>query len=249
MPFSAFFSSSIACTCQEIASPSRSGSVASQSRSAPFSALAIAATCLLPRSSALPVHGEAFSSGRTEPSFGGRSRTWPKLASTVKLPPRYLLIVLALAGDSTTTTSVMVSLCQPLELSRGGQRDGPAGFPPPPPVREPTAQPSPWMRTTGSAVSDRQPPPGRAEQREHLGAGPAGSTGASNGAGASANPSGSGCTGAGLPNPARASSTSAAWPIRVAPLRIRSFEPCSAGRAGSRGRPSPCGSRPAPAAR
>src|SRR5262245_5839044 len=33
----------------------------------------------------------------------GRSRTWPMLASTLKPGPRYLVIVLALVGDSTTT--------------------------------------------------------------------------------------------------------------------------------------------------
>src|SRR5207302_9312152 len=33
----------------------------------------------------------------------GRSRTWPMLASTLKLRPRYFLMVLALAGDSTIT--------------------------------------------------------------------------------------------------------------------------------------------------
>src|SRR5262245_36571631 len=35
--------------------------------------------------------------------FLGRSRTWPMLASTLKPPPRYLLMVLALDGDSTMT--------------------------------------------------------------------------------------------------------------------------------------------------
>src|ERR1700757_1824669 len=35
--------------------------------------------------------------------FCGRSRTWPLLAATSKSGPRYLLIVLALAGDSTIT--------------------------------------------------------------------------------------------------------------------------------------------------
>src|SRR6476469_3775234 len=40
-------------------------------------------------------------SGSTAPSFGTRSRTWPYEARTVKSLPRYLLIVLALAGDST----------------------------------------------------------------------------------------------------------------------------------------------------
>src|SRR5581483_11788869 len=33
----------------------------------------------------------------------GRSRTWPLLATTSYSGPRYLLIVLALAGDSTIT--------------------------------------------------------------------------------------------------------------------------------------------------
>ena len=42
IPFSRFFSSSMARTCQLIASPSRSGSVARYSVLAPFSALAIA---------------------------------------------------------------------------------------------------------------------------------------------------------------------------------------------------------------
>src|SRR5690606_31120311 len=39
--------------------------------------------------------------GSTAPSLGTRSRTWPYEARTVKSLPRYLLIVLALAGDST----------------------------------------------------------------------------------------------------------------------------------------------------
>src|SRR5437660_661762 len=33
----------------------------------------------------------------------GKSRTWPLLAATSKSGPRYLLIVFALAGDSTIT--------------------------------------------------------------------------------------------------------------------------------------------------
>ena len=50
------------------------------------------------------------SSGRTLPSLGGKvAHVAEGLARTVKLSPRYLLIVLALAGDSTTTTSVMAS--------------------------------------------------------------------------------------------------------------------------------------------
>ncbi len=76
---------------------------------APFSALAMAPIWRLPRSSASQSIAK-FSSGRTLPSLGGRSRTWPKEASTVKPSPRYLLMVFALAGDSTTTTSVMGTL-------------------------------------------------------------------------------------------------------------------------------------------
>src|SRR4051812_31171288 len=38
--------------------------------------------------------------------LGGRSRTCPMLAFTTKPSPRYLLIVLALAGDSTITRSL-----------------------------------------------------------------------------------------------------------------------------------------------
>src|SRR5271167_1346382 len=47
-----------------------------------------------------------FSSpGRRIPMvFLGRSITWPKEAFTVYFRPRYLLIVLALAGDSTITS-------------------------------------------------------------------------------------------------------------------------------------------------
>src|SRR5438105_8645279 len=37
--------------------------------------------------------------------LGGRSRTWPILAFTTNPSPRYLLIVLAFAGDSTITRS------------------------------------------------------------------------------------------------------------------------------------------------
>src|SRR3712207_711093 len=36
----------------------------------------------------------------------GRSLTWPTDACTVTPPPRYFLIVLALAGDSTTTRAL-----------------------------------------------------------------------------------------------------------------------------------------------
>ncbi len=67
--------------CQLIASPSRSGSVARITLSARFAASRMAESCLA--RSADTSHAMAKSaSGFTDPSRGGRSRTWPKLAST-----------------------------------------------------------------------------------------------------------------------------------------------------------------------
>ena len=62
--------------CQEIASPSRSGSVARISSSSVFSASVMALICL--RLSAATSHVMAkLSLGSTEPSLGGKSLTWP----------------------------------------------------------------------------------------------------------------------------------------------------------------------------
>ena len=102
---STFFLRRTSSTCQLIASPSRSGSVASTSESALFTALAIS----LKRLRASPCSSQDMAkslSGSTEPFFSGKSRTWPKLARTVKSEPRYLLMVFALAGDSTITTCI-----------------------------------------------------------------------------------------------------------------------------------------------
>src|SRR5579884_1805089 len=44
----------------------------------------------------------------TATSFLGRSFTWPREYFTVKFLPRYLLIVFALAGDSTITKDCAV---------------------------------------------------------------------------------------------------------------------------------------------
>ena len=91
--------------CQLIASPSRSGSVARIRALSSFRASAIALTCFLlsfPTSQVIA----KLSSGLTEPSLGGRSRTCPYEARTVYSDPKYLLIVFALAGDSTTTTGI-----------------------------------------------------------------------------------------------------------------------------------------------
>ncbi len=59
-----------------MASPSRSGSVASSTVSASFTALAMASTCLELRSIS-SYFIRKLSSGSTAPVFGTRSRTWP----------------------------------------------------------------------------------------------------------------------------------------------------------------------------
>src|SRR5499426_841480 len=99
---SAFFCLSTSSTCQEMASPSRSGSVARMSLLAPLTARAISLRRFCALSSTSQIMRK-LASGSTEPSLAGKSRTWPKEASTSYPGPRYLLIVLALAGDSTTT--------------------------------------------------------------------------------------------------------------------------------------------------
>ena len=81
-PFTAFFWRRISSTCQEIASPSRSGSVARISPSASFIALEMSASRFAEAEST--AHDMAkSSSGRTEPSLAGRSRTWPNEARTL----------------------------------------------------------------------------------------------------------------------------------------------------------------------
>ena len=74
--FSARFFCSTSSTCQEMASPSRSGSVARMILLAPLAASAMAASCLAPRPSTSQDMAKS-SSGRTEPSLAGRSRTCP----------------------------------------------------------------------------------------------------------------------------------------------------------------------------
>ena len=71
--FSTFFSRSASTTCHEIASPSRSGSVASTSFSAPFTARAISATRFAPFGSSSHSMWKS-AAGSTEPSLAGKSR-------------------------------------------------------------------------------------------------------------------------------------------------------------------------------
>src|SRR5215207_287146 len=88
--------------CHEIASPSRSSSVARYSSEASFSAALRSFTTCLPRSVSSYVGLKPLSTSMFRPLLG-RSATWPTEARTSKLLPRNFEIVLALAGDSTTT--------------------------------------------------------------------------------------------------------------------------------------------------
>ena len=88
--------------CQLMASPSRSGSVASTSSEADLAAARSSRTTfslagLISYSSWKP-----FS--MSTPSLRGRSRMWPTEAMTLKPLPRYLVMVLALEGLSTITS-------------------------------------------------------------------------------------------------------------------------------------------------
>ncbi len=79
--FSARFSFMTSSTCQEIASPSRSGSVARIRRSAPFRALAMSLSRLAALGSTSQIIWK-LASGSTDPFLAGRSRTWPNDART-----------------------------------------------------------------------------------------------------------------------------------------------------------------------
>ena len=74
--FSAFFLLSTSSTCQLIASPSRSGSVARMTRSARLAAAAISDIRVEARASTSHSMAKS-SSGLTEPSLDGRSRMCP----------------------------------------------------------------------------------------------------------------------------------------------------------------------------
>ena len=85
------------------------GVCARKSLSAFLQAVEISASLCLALASTSHVMAK-FASGLTEPSWPS-DRTWPYEANTVKSVPRYLLMVLALAGDSTTT--IFVWPCSP----------------------------------------------------------------------------------------------------------------------------------------
>ena len=89
--------------CQEIASPSRSGSVARRIFFASFaSRRMVSRTSPLPRS--VIYFGAKFLSGSTPSVDFGRSRTWPLDATTLYLLPKNFPMVFAFAGDSTITS-------------------------------------------------------------------------------------------------------------------------------------------------
>src|SRR5205807_4953707 len=90
-------------TCQAMASPSRSGSVASSTRSA-FLAAAFSSVTTFCLPLMTSYSGSNPCSMSTPILDLGRSMMWPTEAFTVYPDPRYFLIVFAFAGDSTTTS-------------------------------------------------------------------------------------------------------------------------------------------------
>src|SRR2546430_16913187 len=62
--------------------------------------------------------------------LGGRSRTWPMLAFTTNPSPRYLLIVLALAGDSTITRAFSLDFFFAILCQLPRPKTSQAAFPP-----------------------------------------------------------------------------------------------------------------------
>ena len=109
--------------CQLMASPSRSGSVASTSSSA---VLAAARSSLTTFSLAGLISYSSWKPfSMSTPSFLGRSRMWPTEAITLYPLPRYLVMVLALDGLSTITSLVHCVAGS----ERGGELESPlAGF-------------------------------------------------------------------------------------------------------------------------
>src|SRR5688500_3890789 len=109
-------------TCQAIASPSRSGSVARKTRLAAFAAFLISETVwVLPLM--VTYSGVNVFPSISTPSFRvGRSRTWPTVAFTEYPAPRYFPIVFALVGDSTMTSASPARIGAPAGYFRGALR-------------------------------------------------------------------------------------------------------------------------------
>src|SRR5213082_622753 len=106
-------------TCHAMASPSRSGSVASSTRSDALAAFLISARVLA--FSLMVTYSGVKPFSTSTPSLRcGRSRTCLTVAFTVYPAPRYFPMVLALVGDSTTTSAPTPGLRPGLALPRGG---------------------------------------------------------------------------------------------------------------------------------
>src|SRR6185503_2222671 len=90
-----------------MASPSRSSSVARYSSLASLRAALRSLMTCLPRSVSSYVGLKPLSTSTASP-FDGRSATWPTEARTSKALPRNFEIVLAFAGDSTTTNGLAI---------------------------------------------------------------------------------------------------------------------------------------------
>src|SRR5437762_8799248 len=91
-------------TCHAMASPSRSGSVASSTRSDALAAFLISARVLA--FSLMVTYSGVKPFSTSTPSLRcGRSRTCPTVAFTVYPEPRYFPMVFALVGDSTMTSA------------------------------------------------------------------------------------------------------------------------------------------------
>src|SRR5215470_7714956 len=108
--------------CQPIASPSRSGSVATYKMSA-RSAAFLSSSRIFFLLGATTYFGLKPFLGSTPSADLGRSRTWPIEAFTMNLESRYFWIVLTFVGDSTTTKARLPLLAT---------RRSPRGRPTPP---------------------------------------------------------------------------------------------------------------------
>ena len=93
--------------CHEIASPSRSGSVARSTLEAAAASFLIS-LMVSPLPLIFMYSGSKLSSTFTPSLLLGRSLTWPTDAMTLYLEPRYLLIIFAFDGDSTTSSVFLV---------------------------------------------------------------------------------------------------------------------------------------------
>src|SRR6185312_12605203 len=111
----------VSATCQAMASPSRSGSVARKTRSAILAALFNSASVFSLPGTVTYVGLKPCSTSMPNP-FSGKSRTCPTVARTRYAGPRYLPMVLAFAGDSTMTSDLPAIVAKSSGSSTGLRR-------------------------------------------------------------------------------------------------------------------------------